>query len=60
MSGEHEFYLKRAAEARADAEATKLENVRQRHLRSEAAWKHMAARVAATAKRRAENDLKRN
>jgi hypothetical protein len=55
MSGQRDFYLERAAEARADAEATKLANVRERFLRSEAAWNHMAARVAATERRRIEN-----
>jgi hypothetical protein len=45
MSNQHEFYLARAAEARADAESAKLDNVRERCLRSEAAWSAMAARV---------------
>jgi hypothetical protein len=55
MSGQHEFYLERAAEARAAAEATNLENVRQRHLRAEAAWIDMANRVADTEQRKAAN-----
>jgi hypothetical protein len=46
MSQHHDFYLQRAAEARADAEAATLANVRERCLRSEAAWLDMAARVA--------------
>lgn len=37
--------LARAAEAHAEAEATKLKNVRDRCLRSEAVWREMAARV---------------
>ena len=45
MSVQQEFYLARAAEARADAEAATLENVRERCLRSEEAWNQMAARV---------------
>ena len=45
MSGQHQFYLARAAEARADADAATLDNVRDRCLRSEAAWSQMAARV---------------
>ena len=45
MSQQHDFYLARAAEARADADATTLANVRERCLRSEAAWLDMAARV---------------
>ena len=45
MSAQHEFYLARAAEARADADAATLDNVRDRCLRSEAAWSQMAARA---------------
>jgi hypothetical protein len=45
MSAQHEFYLARAAEARADADAATLDNVRDRCLRSEAAWSEMAARA---------------
>lgn len=40
--------LARAAEAHAEAEATKLQNVRDRCLRSEAIWREMAARVEQT------------
>lgn len=40
----HEFYLERAAEARAGASAATLHNVRDRWLRSEATWTEMAAR----------------
>ena len=46
MSAQHEFYLARAAEARASAEAATLANVRDRWLRSEASWTDMAARSA--------------
>jgi hypothetical protein len=45
MSTQHEFYLARAAEARAEATKAQLDNVRQRSLRSEAAWMTMAARA---------------
>lgn len=45
MSAQHQFYLARAAEARADADAATLDNVRDRCLRSEKAWAEMAARV---------------
>lgn len=45
MSSTHDFYLARAAEARADAESATLDNVRERCLRSEAAWTEMANRV---------------
>ena len=44
MSAHHEFYLERAAEARAGASAATLHNVRVRWLRSEATWTEMAAR----------------
>lgn len=43
-----EFYLARAAQARADAEAATLDNVRDRCLRSEAAWTQLADRAART------------
>ena len=43
-----EFYLARAAQARADADAATLDNVRDRCLRSEAAWTLLADRAART------------
>ncbi len=46
MSAQHEFYLERAAEARAGASAATLDNVRDRWLRSESTWTEMAARSA--------------
>ena len=45
MSSQLEFYRARAAEARADAEAATLFNVRERCLRAAAAWDAMAARA---------------
>jgi hypothetical protein len=56
MSNQHDFYLARAAEARADAEAATLDNVRDRCLRSEAAWSEMAARAGRTEKMRARSE----
>jgi hypothetical protein len=53
---QHQFYLTRAAEARRDADAATLDNVRERCLRSEAAWADMAARAARTEKMRAKSD----
>jgi hypothetical protein len=44
MSAQLEFYLQRAAEARAIANGATLDNVRDRWLRSEASWTEMAAR----------------
>ena len=44
MSHELEFYLKCADESAAEARGATLDNVRERALRSEAAWRAMAAR----------------
>ena len=44
MSAQQEFYLERAAEARASAGAATLDNVRDRWLLSEASWIEMAVR----------------
>jgi len=49
---DRETYLARAAEARAQAEAATLDNVRDRCLRSEAAWNEMAARAERTERMR--------
>ena len=56
---QHDFYLARAAEARAEAAAAKLDNVRQRCLRSEAAWSEMAARAARTERMRARSEAEK-
>ena len=45
MSSHHDFYLARAAEARADADAATLDNVRDRSTRAAEAWEAMAARA---------------
>jgi hypothetical protein len=45
MTLTYEFYTARADEAAREAEATPLENVRRRALRSEAAWREMADRA---------------
>ena len=50
---DRETFLARAEEARLAAEAASLENVRERCLRSEAAWREMAARAERTEKLRA-------
>ena len=44
MSTQHQFYLDRAAEARAGAGAATRDNVRDRWLRAAATWSEMAAR----------------
>jgi len=46
------FYLARAAQANADAEAATLDNVRDRCRRSEAAWTLLAERAQRTEKMR--------
>lgn len=56
---QHDFYLVRAAEARADAEAATLANVRDRCLRAEAAWNEMAARAARTERMRARTEAEK-
>ena len=48
-----EIYLARAAEARAEAAAASLTNVRDRALRAEAAWLNMASRAERTDRMRA-------
>jgi len=48
MSNQHDFYIARASEARADAERATLDNVRERCLRAAAAWDAMAARAHRT------------
>lgn len=49
---DRETYLARAAEARAQADKATLDNVRERCLRSEAAWAEMAARAERTERMR--------
>ena len=56
MSIQHEFYLARAAEAKRDADAATLSNVRDRCLRSDAAWRSMAERAERTEKMRAKSE----
>ncbi|HEV2079245.1 MAG TPA: hypothetical protein VGR19_05035 [Allosphingosinicella sp.] len=54
-----DFYLTRAAEAKRDAEAATLANVRERCLRAEAAWSEMAARADRGDKMRAKLDAEK-
>ena len=46
MSGSSEFYLACAAQSLRDADASTLNNVRERCLRSAASWQAMAERAA--------------
>lgn len=50
---DRETFLSRANEAREQAESAMLQNVRDRCLRSEAAWREMAERAERTEKMRA-------
>ena len=52
MSQNFEFYNTRANEAAAEAAAATLENVRERALRSETAWREMADRALQMEKER--------
>ncbi len=54
-----DFYLTRAAEAKRDAEAATLDNVRERCLRAQAAWSEMAARADRGDKMRAKLDAEK-
>ena len=49
MSQTYEFYIARAREAAADAEAATLDNVRERALRSEKTWQVLADQARAVA-----------
>ncbi len=48
-----DFFLARAAQARAEAEAASLDHVRERCRRSEAAWTQLADRAARSEQLRA-------
>ncbi|WP_379545700.1 hypothetical protein ACFCW2_08685 [Qipengyuania sp. DSG2-2] len=53
MSQGYEFYMTRANEAAAEAEAAVLDNVRERALRAEATWRGLADQARAVAMERA-------
>ena len=52
MSTTYEFYDARAKEAAAEAAVATLDNVRERALRSESAWRGMAEQALKTAEAR--------
>jgi hypothetical protein len=56
MSVQHDFYVLRADEARADAERAVLANVKERCLRAAAAWQVMADRAHRAETGRAEQE----
>ena len=53
MSQTYEFYLARAEESAAEAQAAMLDNVRDRALRSEKTWRGLAEQARAVARERA-------
>lgn len=57
-SNQLEFYMARAAQARAEADAATLDNVRERCLRAVAAWTEMADRATRTEQMRAAREAK--
>lgn len=59
MSAQADFYRARAEEARSDAGAATLDNVRDRCLRSAAAWEDMAARATRTERMRARHEAEK-
>ena len=59
MSQQRDFFIARAAEARRDADAATLSNVRERCLRAAEAWEQMAARVERTGRMRAETEARK-
>ena len=59
MSVQTDFYRARAEEARADAGAASLDNVRERCLRAAAAWDNMAERASRTQRMRARIDAEK-
>ncbi|SMF61374.1 hypothetical protein [Allosphingosinicella indica] len=59
MSSTEDFYRARAVESQAQADAAALDNVRDRCLRSAAAWEAMASRAARTDKLRAETEARK-
>ena len=54
-----DFYLARAAQARVEAEAATLHHVRERCLRSEAAWTAMAERAERSEKLKADEAVRK-
>jgi hypothetical protein len=56
---QHHDYRENAAQARRDADAATLDNVRERCLRAEAAWLDMAERQERVAAARAEREAPR-
>lgn len=60
MSQNYEYQLARAEDAAVEAKAASLDNVRERALRSEAAWRAMAERTRRVDKERTQANLERD
>jgi hypothetical protein len=54
-----QFFLARAAQARAEAESATLDHVRERCLRSEAAWQALADRAERSERMREQEALRK-
>ncbi len=59
MSHQSEFYLARASEERVKADAAKLNNVREGHLRAAAAWDALASRSVKADRMREEEERRK-
>ena len=59
MTSESETFRARARAAGDDAASSELDNVRERHLRSQAAWEAMASRSERVAVQRARNEAEK-
>ena len=59
MTSNREYYADRASEARRDADAATLTNVRDRWLCAAAAWEAMSARAARGERHRAELEARK-
>lgn len=59
MNSQQDFFLARAADARTEAMAATLDNVRDRCLRAATAWDAMAARARKTEVLRAKNEAEK-
>ena len=57
VTSQLQFYLARAAQARADADSATLDNVRDRCLRAESAWTIMAERAERNERLRTAHEL---
>ena len=59
MSSTSDFYLARADECAREAAGASLDNVRERNLRSEAAWRAMANQLLRAERMRAEREAEK-